>query len=658
MAKKTKDKDIKKAEKAKAITEKPEPRPDEDMKIVSEMAANPNIMGYNDSVIELKTNPDKALDNPRNLFYPPSEADEDDIKRAKLIDKIRGVKTVVNPKDLEKNPTVGFKKGGVAEQMEMFQEGGLKDEGGTVDPVSGNEVPPGSTQEEVRDDIPAQLSEGEFVFPADVVRFLGLNFLMELRQKAKAGLKRMEEMGQMGNADEATLPDDIPFTLDDLDTREETEEEKREMAQGGVIQAQAGTYVAPNFTGTFTQPSAVAPQFSAPNVQQPSNLPLTQNLAPAPVGGFRPIQFQQPPQATGETFTYQQLLGSKPGQYDEFREYKNAEGMILNIPFKNGQPLYPVPEGYSYVDPEEVKVEDPKVTQVKPQTARVVEDSSGDDPEDIKTGAVDLVGDPLSYKSMPFSKNMDALDKELYDIAFTQAKLFDPKEIVKATVFGKVNANDIILSNLTGVVDSFKNSVTAIQPDQFPKGFNLADMYQSDRDNLAKSIANRKTELERAISDRDGNILSMKDLDAKFKEFGIERPKLTGITEQDRKNLSLAVSKLATKESLTIKDTIEAQRKAGEARKAAEEKARKQAEEAEARRQEIAETNRAMQDTYRQAGFDTITADDGDTGGSFSDSFGGAVGADGGYATATGGLIPKKKKPKVKKMKRGGLASR
>ena len=54
-------------------------------------------------------------------------------------------------------------KGGVAEQMEMFQEGGLKDEGGTVDPVSGNEVPP-TTQEEVRDDIPAQLSEGEFVF--------------------------------------------------------------------------------------------------------------------------------------------------------------------------------------------------------------------------------------------------------------------------------------------------------------------------------------------------------------------------------------------------------------------------------------------------------------------------------------------------------------
>ena len=35
-----------------------------------------------------------------------------------------------------------------------FDEGCLMDEGGTVDPVSGNEVPPGSLREEVRDDIP------------------------------------------------------------------------------------------------------------------------------------------------------------------------------------------------------------------------------------------------------------------------------------------------------------------------------------------------------------------------------------------------------------------------------------------------------------------------------------------------------------------------
>lgn len=91
----------------------------------------------------------------------------------------------------------------LSDQMNnMFAEGGVMQEGGTVDPVSGNEVPVGAMQEEVRDDIEARLSEGEFVFPADVVRFIGLQTLMKLRDKAKAGLKRMEEIGQMGNAEE------------------------------------------------------------------------------------------------------------------------------------------------------------------------------------------------------------------------------------------------------------------------------------------------------------------------------------------------------------------------------------------------------------------------------------------------------------------------
>ena len=46
----------------------------------------------------------------------------------------------------------------LSKQMELFEDGGLKDEGGMTDEVSGNDVPSGSTREEVRDDIPAQLS--------------------------------------------------------------------------------------------------------------------------------------------------------------------------------------------------------------------------------------------------------------------------------------------------------------------------------------------------------------------------------------------------------------------------------------------------------------------------------------------------------------------
>src|SRR6056300_1749072 len=105
-------------------------------------------------------------------------------------------------------------------QMELYEEGGLKDEGGMVDEVSGNDVPTGSTREEVRDDIPANLSEGEFVLPADVVRYHGLEKIMGIRDEAKQGLQKMEAMGQMGNSDQATIPDGVPFT---------------EMAEGGSV---------------------------------------------------------------------------------------------------------------------------------------------------------------------------------------------------------------------------------------------------------------------------------------------------------------------------------------------------------------------------------------------------------------------------------------
>ncbi len=89
----------------------------------------------------------------------------------------------------------------------LFAEGGMNDQGGTVDPVSGNDVPPGSLQNEVRDDIDAKLSEGEFVIPADVVRYIGLERLMKLRDEAKQGLSRMAEIGQMGNAQEVENPE-------------------------------------------------------------------------------------------------------------------------------------------------------------------------------------------------------------------------------------------------------------------------------------------------------------------------------------------------------------------------------------------------------------------------------------------------------------------
>lgn len=95
-----------------------------------------------------------------------------------------------------------FNEGGVAmnEQMEMafMKQGGIKDDGMKKDPVSGNPIPPGSMASEVRDDIPAMLSEGEYVVPADVLRYYGVNFFENLRGQAKQGLQRMEDNGRIG----------------------------------------------------------------------------------------------------------------------------------------------------------------------------------------------------------------------------------------------------------------------------------------------------------------------------------------------------------------------------------------------------------------------------------------------------------------------------
>ena len=71
-----------------------------------------------------------------------------------------------------------------------------------IDEVSGNPIPPGSNAENVRDDIPAALSSGEYVVPADVVRYHGLKTFMALRDEAKLGLMSMQFEGQIANIQE------------------------------------------------------------------------------------------------------------------------------------------------------------------------------------------------------------------------------------------------------------------------------------------------------------------------------------------------------------------------------------------------------------------------------------------------------------------------
>jgi len=170
-----------------------------------------------------------------------------------------------------KQPLPFMSDGGLTmnKQMELFEEGGQ------VDPVSGNDVPLGSTEKEVRDDQPAMLSEGEMVVPADVVRYFGVEHFMKLRDEAKMGYKKMEAMGQFGTEEGQTLPDDAlfnaggpPFTIedievvesDDLENLEGGEEAEIEAANGALVRnfAEGGSMIAPNMTGGMSIPPSTA----------------------------------------------------------------------------------------------------------------------------------------------------------------------------------------------------------------------------------------------------------------------------------------------------------------------------------------------------------------------------------------------------------------
>ena len=99
------------------------------------------------------------------------------------------------------------------QQMELFETG-------EVDPVSGNEVPTGSLPEEVRDDIPAQLSEGEYVVPADVVRYWGVKVFEDMRREAKMGFEEMDADGRIGGEPMEMELGDMGLELSDLEVME------------------------------------------------------------------------------------------------------------------------------------------------------------------------------------------------------------------------------------------------------------------------------------------------------------------------------------------------------------------------------------------------------------------------------------------------------
>jgi len=112
------------------------------------------------------------------------------------------------------------------EKMQMYHGGMPCDCGGDCDgscggmmsdPVSGNPIPVGSSAENVRDDIEAMISEGEYVLPANVVKWHGLKHIMDMQSEAEMGLMGMFDMGliQYAGEEEAEEPEEVTEAKDD-----------------------------------------------------------------------------------------------------------------------------------------------------------------------------------------------------------------------------------------------------------------------------------------------------------------------------------------------------------------------------------------------------------------------------------------------------------
>lgn len=104
--------------------------------------------------------------------------------------------------------------------------------------------PPGSLSHEIADDIPANLSEGEFVFSADSTRFYGLQKLHAMQDFAREQLAHLENSGGIrspGDGKNApgfqgdSQPNQNFYGNDQGDESQEGDEDKDGMAKGGNV---------------------------------------------------------------------------------------------------------------------------------------------------------------------------------------------------------------------------------------------------------------------------------------------------------------------------------------------------------------------------------------------------------------------------------------
>lgn len=560
-------------------------------------------------------------------------------------DQVKNVFGGMTPGDPDLNKNRGglmMQEGGAVpmkEQMELFADGGLEQDGGTTDPVSGNDVPPGSSKEEVRDDIPAQLSEGEFVFPADVVRYIGLEKLMMMRQEAKMGLKMMEEMGQMGNADEATMPDDLPFGVTDLiiiDGQEDVDDDdEKEYNTGGVVYSDP---VQQPQTNVFYQP----PQYQS----QPAQIGQAASpIQMAPVA--RPQQQEVPVYQPPETLP-------TPGEFFDVSEQAPRTITIVNketgeertITFIPG--VTEIPEGFvlkeDYVPKEVV----PQTGTTGVQTATVTQQDDNEPPQTAAEIAE-------MRARVDAAKRLGITEQVGFSMAGAFGR-YGPEDVGKFTPTGYIiGKGGVLLDPLTGMTreQSSPNMIAgildAIAGDKEPPKPAYSDEFFDAMPDQAKDVLGRSLGKEA----RDARMEAAETRRKEYDDIAKKLEEGTGVSSRRALTSRILEQRADIREAAQKeKDKIAAVQAAARAEMAARESRDQARERTQREAREVSSGN------YRDSEGNVTTAQksaDDYTASRVSEAI-----ATGDYSRgfAEGGLASKPKPKAKKKMKRGGLASK
>ena len=305
--------------------------------------------------------------------------------------------------------TGNFNEGGMAlEEQMMMNFGDVPDNTVGVDPVSGNEIPLGSTAENVRDDIPAQLSEGEMVIPADVVRFFGVKFFEDIRQAAKIGYSKMAEDGRIGG-EPMDMEDETGLGLEMADLEVMDDGAPVEMYRGGTSMA--------DYKDVGKNRNIKAPKRSGPRkTHQQIMDQFRNNDNNSSSSGSKSTSSGSKSTSSGSKST--SFMEGKPSDYYSAENISKRVKARENQPKTKGEALYRMLQGY-FFDNEDNKPDNRRVTLTEKPPTSDDERRFGTIDEQINFG--NNFADDEETKKQRFKAEKPVVDKSKYTVTDLRA---------------------------------------------------------------------------------------------------------------------------------------------------------------------------------------------------------------------------------------------